>query len=126
MTRSASRSCRPITVRQSKFHWHLDELDIRHVYIRPRTPRLNGKVERSHRIDNDEFYRLLDKGDISDDIHLMNKKVSEWERYYNHHRPHGGLNGQTPFERFIERTKNLSRKSRLVHQMETDLEDTVS
>ena len=98
---------------QSKFHWHLDELDIRHVYIRPRTPRLNGKVERSHRIDNDEFYRLLDKGDISDDIHLMNKKVSEWERYYNHHRPHGGLNGQTPFERFLERTKHLSRKSPL-------------
>ncbi len=39
---------------QSKFHWHLDELDIRHVYIKPRTPRLNGKVERSHRVDNQE------------------------------------------------------------------------
>ena len=37
---------------QSKFYWHLDELDIRHVYIRPRTPRLNGKVGRSHRTDN--------------------------------------------------------------------------
>jgi transposase InsO family protein len=32
---------------QSNFHWHLEERDIRHVYIRPRTPRLNGKVERS-------------------------------------------------------------------------------
>lgn len=53
----------------SHFHWHLEKLDIRHVRIRPRTPRLNGKVERSHRIDNDELYRLLDKGGISDDIH---------------------------------------------------------
>ena len=34
---------------QSQFHWHLERLDIRHVYIRPATPHLNGKVERSHR-----------------------------------------------------------------------------
>jgi transposase len=40
---------------QSHFHWHLDSLDIRHVYIRPRTPHLNGKVERSHRVDDQEF-----------------------------------------------------------------------
>jgi transposase InsO family protein len=38
---------------QSRFHWHLEEHDIRHVYIRPRTPHLNGKVERSHRVDAD-------------------------------------------------------------------------
>jgi transposase InsO family protein len=36
---------------QSRFHWHFESLDIRHVYIRPRTPHLNGKVERSHRVD---------------------------------------------------------------------------
>ena len=30
---------------QSQFHWHLESRDIRHVYIRPHTPRLNGKVE---------------------------------------------------------------------------------
>ena len=47
---------------QSQFHWHLETLDIRHVYIRPRTPRLNGKVERSHRVDDQEFYQLLDTG----------------------------------------------------------------
>ncbi len=33
---------------QSQFHWHVGASDIRHVYIRPRTPHLNGKVERSH------------------------------------------------------------------------------
>jgi transposase InsO family protein len=52
---------------QSRFHWHLESLDIRHVYIRPRTPRLNGKVERSHRVDDQEFYQLLDKNGIADD-----------------------------------------------------------
>ena len=28
---------------QSQFHYHLEALDIRHVYIRPRTPHLNGR-----------------------------------------------------------------------------------
>jgi transposase InsO family protein len=90
---------------QSKFHWHLEELDIRHVYIRPRTPRLNGKVERSHRVDAQEFYQLLDKGGITDDIHLFNDKLREWENYYNYERPHGALDGQTPYERLIAKTK---------------------
>jgi transposase InsO family protein len=69
---------------QSHFHWHLESLDIRHVYIRPRTPHLNGKVERSHRVDDQEFYQLLDKDGISDDIHLFNAKLREWEDYYNY------------------------------------------
>ena len=83
---------------QSNFHWHLEERDIRHVYIRPRTPRLNGKVERSHRVDEQEFYQLLDKDGIADDIRLFNDKLREWEDYYNYHRPHGALDGQTPYE----------------------------
>ena len=81
---------------QSHFHWHLESLDIRHVYIRPRTPHLNGKVERSHRVDDQEFYQLLDKDGITDDIHLFNATLKEWEGYYNYHRPHGALAGQTP------------------------------
>jgi hypothetical protein len=32
---------------------------------------LNGKVERSHRVDDQEFYQLLDRDGISDDIHLL-------------------------------------------------------
>jgi hypothetical protein len=81
------------------FGEHLEEQDIRHVYIRPRTPHLNGKGERSHRLDQEEFYQLLDKDGISDDIRLFNDKLREWEDYYNYHRPHGALDGQTPFER---------------------------
>jgi transposase InsO family protein len=97
---------------QSQFHWHVEGLDIRHVYIRPRTPHLNGKVERSHRVDDQEFYQLLDKDGITDDIHLFNEKLREWEDYYNYHRPHGGLDGQTPYERLIAKTRaGLSARS---------------
>jgi transposase InsO family protein len=90
---------------QSEFHWHLESLDIRHVYIRPRTPRLNGKVERSHRVDDQEFYQLLDQDGISDDIHLFNDKLREWENYYNYDRPHAALDGQTPYERLLAKTR---------------------
>jgi transposase InsO family protein len=97
---------------QSRFHWHLEGQDIRHVYIRPRTPHLNGKVERSHRVDQQEFYQLLDKDGIADDIHLFNDKLREWEDYYNYHRPHGALDGQTPYERLMAKTNaSLSAKS---------------
>ena len=97
---------------QSQFHWHLDGLDIRHVYIKPRSPHLNGKVERSHRVDDQEFYQLLDQDGITDDIHLFNEKLREWEDYYNYHRPHGALAGQTPYERLVAKTRaGLSAQS---------------
>ena len=61
----------------AQFHWHLADRGIRHVYIRPRTPRLNGKVERSHRTDKLEFYQFLTyTGDVD-----LNKKLAEWEKF---------------------------------------------
>jgi transposase InsO family protein len=47
----------------------------------------------------------LTKGVISDDIHLVNEKLREWEDYYNYHHPHGALAGQTPYERLLEKTR---------------------
>ncbi|MCK2243739.1 MULTISPECIES: IS481 family transposase [unclassified Crossiella] len=89
---------------QSAFHWHVQDKGIQHVYIKPRTPRLNGKVERSHRIDAEEFYRLLD-GVVIDDTNIFNARLQEWQDYYNYHRPHGGLDGQTPYERLLQKTQ---------------------
>ena len=82
----------------TSFHLHLLDLGVDHVRIKPRTPRLNGKVERSHRIDSEEFYRLV-HGQAIDDANVFTEKLQEWEDYYNYHRPHGALNGQTPYER---------------------------
>jgi transposase InsO family protein len=31
----------------------------------------------------------------------VNDKLREWEDYYNYHRPHGALGGQTPYERLL-------------------------
>ncbi len=52
--------------------------------------------------------RLPDKNGIAEDIHLFNDKLREWEDYYNYHRPHGALDGQTPYERLLARRASAS------------------
>ena len=79
---------------QALFHWYVEDQGMRHVYIKPRSPQLNGKVERSHRSDQEEFYQLLS---YKDDVDL-NKKLDAWEQFYNFNRPHGAFNGKTPYE----------------------------
>jgi transposase InsO family protein len=79
---------------QAQFHWHVEDKGIRHVYIKPRSPQLNGKVERSHRSDQEEFYQLLT---YTDDVDL-NKKLATWEEFYNFNRPHGAHKGKSPYE----------------------------
>jgi transposase InsO family protein len=51
---------------QAQFHWHVEDKGMRHVYIKARSPQLNGKVERSHRTDKEEFYQLLTYADNDD------------------------------------------------------------
>ena len=79
---------------QALFHWHVEDKGMRHVYIKPRSPQLNGKVERSHRTDGEEFYQLLS---YTDDVDL-NGKLRAWERFYNYDRPHSAFKGKTPYE----------------------------
>jgi transposase InsO family protein len=81
------------------FHWHVADLGMEHVSIQPRTPPLHGKVERSHRTDKDEFYpRLTYRDDVD-----LEKKLAEWERFYNYDRPHGAHRGRTPYEALREK-----------------------
>jgi len=79
---------------QARFHWHVEDKGIRHVYIEPRSPQLNGKVERSHRTDQEEFYQLMTSTDDVD----PNKRLATWEEFYNSNRPHGAHAGRTPCE----------------------------
>lgn len=67
---------------------------IEHVYIKPHRPYLTGKVERSHRTDEEEFYQLLE---YTDDVD-SNKKLEEGEKFYNLRRPHSSHCGKMPYE----------------------------
>lgn len=79
---------------QSMFHWHVEDQGTSHVYIKPRSLRLDGKVERSHGIDEREFYQPIE---YKDDVDL-DATLQEWEKFYNLHRPHGAHRGRTPYE----------------------------
>lgn len=67
--------------------------------IKPRSPHLNGKVERSQQTDKVEFYNLLN---LKDPKLELSKLLAEWEYFYNHKRPHSALDDKTPWEKFEE------------------------
>jgi len=76
---------------------------IHHHLIPPGVKELNGKVERSHRIDDHYFYWKAPGRSIA----AFNTALTCWIRHYNGLRPHGGLGYRTPLEKLAERVENL-------------------
>jgi transposase InsO family protein len=68
---------------------------IRHRYIRPRRPQQNGKVERSHRIDQEEFWGRQ----RFPDFEAAATALRGWETRYNYERFSLALQGRTPAEK---------------------------
>lgn len=79
------------TARLSLFEQTLEELCIRHKLIRVYTPRHNGKVERSHRKDNEYFYASHRFYSFED----FQKQLAAWNRKYNDF-PMRPLNWRSP------------------------------
>ena len=65
--------------------------------IPPRSPHLNGKVERSQLTDLNEFWSHHAPAEDEIDRH-----IEEWQFDYNWRRPHGSLGGKTPVDRIAE------------------------
>jgi transposase InsO family protein len=73
----------------------LGQHDIRHIRTRPYTPRTNGKAEAFIRILQREWaYGFA----YPTSIHRA-KALPGYLRWYNNHRPHGGIDGQPPITR---------------------------
>jgi transposase InsO family protein len=72
-----------------------------HVYIRPPTPQLNGKVQRSRRTGQGELHQLLTYRDDAG----TEKKLAECEPFYNYDRPHGAQRARTLYEALRERLR---------------------
>jgi transposase InsO family protein len=68
---------------------------IRHHLIEPGEPALNGKVERSHRTDQQSFYDRY----RFDRLEPLQQNFIRWIDYYNYERPHWGIKGMTPAEK---------------------------
>ena len=74
------------------FQVHLEQHGIQHKVIRPYTPRHNGKVERSHRKDNERFYATHQFYSFED----FAKQLKEYNRREYNHFPMRPLGWKTP------------------------------
>ena len=72
----------------------------------PRSPKLNGTVERAHRAHTQEFYEITES---SFDLSELKDELVEWEGVYNTVRPHQALGYVTPLK-FLEQWKENQRK----------------
>jgi len=76
------------------FHQYLDKQKIKHQFIYPRCPKINGVVERFNRTIQEEFIQRSDE--IYYDREAFEDKLTEYLYWYNYKRPHASLNYQTP------------------------------
>ena len=86
-----------IRSKKTMFERKLEELGIKHKLIKPYTPRHNGKVERSHRKDQERFYYNKVFYSFEDLV----KRGEYWIKEYNNFpmRPLGWL---SPREKYLE------------------------
>jgi len=90
---------------------------------RPRSPKMNGYVERCHRTMREEFYQARDY--LSLTVHEIRKYLELNDYYYNYIRPHASLKNKPPMlyfkERFQKGTSLFDTK-----MPETDTQSSVS
>src|SRR3990172_1618177 len=78
-----------------QFERACQEQSIRLFVLPPRSPKLNGHVERAQRTHQEEFYQVVD---LPDTIGELRQKLRAWETVYNTIRPHQALGQRTPEE----------------------------
>ena len=78
--------------REHPFERMLMEIGIKHRYIKPYRPQTNGKVER--------FWRTIEEDLLEEtyfeSIDHLKEELLQYLYYYNHERPHQGINGLSP------------------------------
>ena len=83
---------------QSVFEEECRKRGIKLFVLPPRSPKLNGGVERANRTHTEEFYEVTDSDFELADIR---SKLLEWEKICNTYRPNQALNYLTP-QQFLE------------------------
>lgn len=73
-----------------------EKLDIIHYLIDPGKPQQNGKVERSHRTDQEMFYDRVNFNTLNE----LKYKIKIWNKEYNN-LEHCSLNGKTSNEMLL-------------------------
>ncbi len=77
----------------AEFERACQDLGIKLFVLPPRSPKLNGRVERAHRTHLDEFHAFHEP---ESDLESLNKSLRAWKWVYNHVRPHRSLDNMSP------------------------------
>ncbi|MBF8267183.1 MAG: Integrase catalytic region [Dehalococcoidia bacterium] len=93
---------------QAAFETHCQERGIRLFVLPPRSPKLNGCVERAQRTHTEEFYEITD---IPLQVPALNKELLAWEHTYNTIRPHQALAYLTPHQ-FVPQWQHQGKESK--------------
>jgi len=96
---------------EAVFEEECQRLGIRLFVLPPRSPKLNGHVERANRTHAEEFYELTD---CSFDLGELNQALLLWEKRYNTVRPHQALGYLTP-KQYLDRYFPNQRKEVMCH-----------
>jgi len=79
---------------------------IRLFVLPPRSPKLNGRVERANRTHTEEFYEITP---CPLSVTQLNRELLDWERTYNTVRPHQALGYLTP-QQFLAQSSPLRKE----------------
>jgi transposase InsO family protein len=79
----------------AEFEQECQRRGIRLFVLPPKSPKLNGSVERAHRTHTEEFYEVYE---CSWTVPELNQELRQWERIYNCVRPHQALRYKTPLQ----------------------------
>jgi putative transposase len=82
----------------AEFELACQQRGLRLFVLPPRSPKLNGAVERAQRTHTEEFYQVTPH---SLNMNQLNAELRRWERTYNTVRPHQALGYRTP-RQFLE------------------------
>jgi len=96
---------------EAVFEEECQRRNIRLFVLPPRSPKLNGCVERAHRTHIEEFYEVTHS---SFDITQLRDELLEWEHVYNTIRPHQALGYLTPLQ-FLKLWKQNQREEVMCH-----------
>ena len=77
----------------AKFEQACQQRGLRLFVLPPRSPKLNGAVERANRTHTEEFYQVTP---CSLEMKKLNRELRQWEKIYNTVRPHQSLGYLTP------------------------------
>jgi hypothetical protein len=83
---------------KSRFERELEKDRIRHIKSQPHHPMTLGKIERFWKTIFGEFLSRAQFGSFEE----ARDRVKHWVQYYNHKRPHQGILGLCPADRFFE------------------------